>query len=59
MAFFIRKNDKSKLYSTDLFLKNSFLERRKRVPINVLQNFKIKKAPARGAFLAEGILASQ
>lgn len=50
MAVIIRKNDKSKLNSTDLFLKNSFLEGQIRVPINVLQNFKTKKPLLKGLF---------
>ena len=50
MAIIIRKTDKSKLKSADLFLKNSPLERQIWVPKSVLQNFKTKKPLLKGLF---------
>lgn len=50
MAFFIRKNDNSKLNAADISLKNGSLERQLRAPKNILQNLKMKKPLLKGLF---------
>lgn len=50
MAVNVRKNDKSKLYSADISLKNGLLERHLWLPNTVLQNLKMKKPLLKGLF---------
>ena len=50
MTIFIRKSEKSKLFSANLFLKSVPLERRCKVPKAVLQNLKLKKPLLEGLF---------
>lgn len=50
MTIFIRKSEKSKLFSANLFLKSVPLERRLKVPKAVLQNLKLKKPLLEGLF---------
>lgn len=50
MVINIRKNDKSKLYSADISLKNGLLERHLWVPNTGLQNLKMKKPLLKGLF---------
>lgn len=50
MAIFIQNYNDSKLYSADLFLKTSSLERQLRVPKSVFHNLKLKKPLLDGLF---------
>lgn len=50
MTIFIRKSEKSKLFSANLFLKSVPLERRLKVPKAVLQNLKLKNPLLEGLF---------
>lgn len=50
MAIFIHNYNDSKLYSADLFLKTSSLERQLRVPKSVFHNLKLKKPLLEGLF---------
>ena len=50
MAIFIQNYNDSKLYSADLFLKTSSLERQLRVPKSVFYNLKLKKPLLEGLF---------
>ena len=50
MAIIIRKNDNSKQYFADIFLKNGLLERHLWVPNTVLQIFKMEKPLLKGLF---------
>ena len=50
MAIFIRKSEKSRLFSANLFLKSVPLERRLKVSKAVLQNLKLKKPLPEGLF---------
>lgn len=59
MAIFIRKSEKSKLFSANLFLKSGTLVMAIKGTESRFTEFEIEKAPARGAFSAESILAPQ
>ena len=50
MAIFIRKSEKSRLFSANLFLKSVPLKRRLKVSKAVLQNLKLKKPLPEGLF---------